>query len=179
MPGVLAAATLMCVAGCGAGRAVDASTPVPYETIVDETYSGLDEARSAVVHDPGSWAALWDRIHRGVSPRPALPPVDFSRHMLIAVATGTRRSGGFSVAVRSMAVQEDRLVVEVLETCPAGGGMASMALTQPVAVVVRHTDDVPVPGQTTPVSEVELAAQPRVRVAATDATPAATTRASG
>ncbi len=138
MSGILTAATLLLVAGCGAGRAVEApaaGASIPYETIVDEAYSGLDEALSEVVHDQGSWGALWDRIHRGVSPRPPLPPVDFSSHMLIAVATGTRRSGGFGIGVRSVAVHESRLVVEVLESCPATGGMVSMALTQPVAVV--------------------------------------------
>jgi hypothetical protein len=138
MSGLLTAATFLFVAACGAGRSVDAQaagSSIPYETILDETYSGLDEALSAVVHDQESWGELWDRIHRGVSPRPPLPPVDFSRHMLIAVATGTRRSGGFGVAVRGVAVHENKLVVEVLETCPARGAMASMALTQPVAVV--------------------------------------------
>jgi hypothetical protein len=135
---MLTAATLLFAAGCGAGRAVDApaaGAPIPYETVLDETHSGLDEALSEVVRDEGSWAALWDRIHRGVSPRPPQPPVDFSRHMLIAVATGTRRSGGFGVAVREVTVREDSLWVEVLETCPAPGAMVTMALTQPVAVV--------------------------------------------
>lgn len=134
----LTAATLLLVAGCGAGRAVEtraAEAPIPYETIVDEAYSGLDEAMSEVVDDPGRWAELWDRIYRGVNPPPALPTVDFSRHMLIAVATGTRRSGGFGVAVRGVAVHDGTLVIEVLETCPAAGGMMSMALTQPVSVV--------------------------------------------
>jgi hypothetical protein len=138
MSGVLTAASFLFVVGCGAGRPGDApaaGVPVPYETILDEAYSGLDEALSEVVQDQGSWAALWGRIHRGVSPQPPLLPVDFSCHMLIAVATGTRRSGGFGVAVREVAVHEDRLVVEVVETCPAKGGMVSMALTQPVAVV--------------------------------------------
>ena len=55
--------------------------------------------------------------------------------MLIAVATGTRRSGGFGIAVRSVAVHENRLEVEVLETCPASGAMVSLTLTQPVEVV--------------------------------------------
>jgi hypothetical protein len=138
MSGFLTAGTFLFVAACGAGRSVDAQAagaPVPWETILDDTHSGLDEALSEVVQDPGGWAALWEHIHRRIEPRPPLPSVDFSRHMLIAVATGTRRSGGFGVAVREVTVHEDRLVVEVLETCPAKGGMVSMALTQPVAVV--------------------------------------------
>jgi hypothetical protein len=135
---MLTVAMLLLAVGCGSGRSVDAQatgTPIPHETILDGPHSGLDEALSEVVQDQGRWAALWERIHRRIEPPPPLPPVDFSRHMLIAVATGTRRSGGFRVAVRGVAIHEDRLVVEVLETCPAEGSMVTMALTQPVEVV--------------------------------------------
>jgi hypothetical protein len=138
MSGVLTAASLLLAVGCGAGSSVDTSpagASVPYETVLSQAYSGLDEALSEVVQDQGTWTALWDRIHSRVEPRPPLPPVDFSRHMLIAVATGARSSGGFGVAVREVAVHEDELVVEVLETCPARGSMVTLALTQPVAVV--------------------------------------------
>jgi hypothetical protein len=135
---MLTAATLLFAVGCGTGRSVDApaaGASIPYETILEGTHSGLDEALGEVVRDQGSWAALWERIHHGVEPRPPLLSVDFSRHMLVAVATGTRSSGGFGVAVRGVSVHEDRLVVEVLETCPAPGAIVTLALTQPVAVV--------------------------------------------
>ena len=138
MWGVLTAAAFLVVAACGAERPGDRQetrSPIAYETILDETHSGLDEALSEVVHDEGRWRELWGQIHRGASPRPPPPPVDFSRHMLVAVASGTRRSGGFGIAVRGVAIHENELEVEVLETCPAAGAMVSLALTQPVAVV--------------------------------------------
>jgi len=135
---MLTTAAFLIAAACGVERSVDgqeARSRVGHETILDETHSGLDKPLSEVVHDEGRWRELWDQIHRGVSPRPPLPPMDFSRHMLIAVATGTRRSGGFGIAVRSVAVYENELEVDVLESCPASGAMVSLALTQPVAVV--------------------------------------------
>jgi hypothetical protein len=55
--------------------------------------------------------------------------------MLIAVATGTRPSGGFSIKVRRVATRGETLEVAVLETCPALGAMVSMGLSQPVEVV--------------------------------------------
>ena len=138
MWGMLTAAAFLFVAACGAERSVDgqeARSPTAFERVLYETYSGVDEALSEVVHDEGTWVELWDQSHRRVSPKPPPPPVDFSHDMLIAVATGTRRSGGFGIAVRSVAVHEHRLEVEVLETCPASGAMVSLALTQPVEVV--------------------------------------------
>ena len=55
--------------------------------------------------------------------------------MLIAVATGTRATGGFDIKIRSIARRGDKLEVVVLETCPAPGARVSMALTQPFEVV--------------------------------------------
>jgi hypothetical protein len=138
MWGILTTAAFLLATACGVERSVDgqeARSPIAYETILDETHSGLDKTVSEVVHDEGRWRELWGQIHRGISPRPPPLPVDFSRHMLVAVASGTRRSGGFGIAVRSVAIHENELEVEVLETCPASGAMVSLGLTQPVAVV--------------------------------------------
>jgi hypothetical protein len=55
--------------------------------------------------------------------------------MLIAVASGTRVSGGFTIKVRRVASHDGKLDVQVLETCPAPGVMTTTELTQPVEVV--------------------------------------------
>jgi hypothetical protein len=141
---VLTATALVLAAGCAAERSVDGeetSASIPYETLLDETQSGLDQPVSEVVRDEATWVELWERIHRGVTPRPSPPAVDFSRHMLIAVATGTRPSGGFDITVRSVVVRDATLEVEVLETCPAPDAIVTMALTRPVEVV--RLDKVP------------------------------------
>jgi hypothetical protein len=132
----LAAAALG--AACAAGGPTQGGGPgeeVPFETILDETSSGLHDLRREVIRDEAGWVRLWEQIHEGVSPRPPRPPVDFSLHMLIVVATGERRSGGFAIAVRSVAMRGDRLEVGVFETCPAPGDRVTQALTQPVEVV--------------------------------------------
>jgi hypothetical protein len=61
--------------------------------------------------------------------------VDFAREMLIAVATGTRPSGGFSIRVTGVTALGDVLEIAVLERCPASGAIVTQALTQPVEVV--------------------------------------------
>jgi hypothetical protein len=130
---VLATAAL--AAACAAGGSTDGGQGLAFETILDEAYSGLSEPLREVVRDEEAWARLWERVYAGVTPRPPRPAVDFSRHMLIAVATGTRPTGGFDVAVRAVAVRDAVLEVEVVSTCPGTGARVSMALTQPVEVV--------------------------------------------
>ena len=107
----------------------------PFETVLAATRSGLDQPRREVIRDAASWARLWAEIHARESPAPPLPPVDFERQMLIAVALGTRASGGFGIRVTSVVVRGDRLEVAVEESCPAKGAMLTLSLTQPVEVV--------------------------------------------
>jgi hypothetical protein len=113
----------------------EAGEELSFETVLDQASSGLGERMREVIRDEDAWARLWESIQGGVTPRPPLPTVDFSRHMLIAVATGARSTGGFGIAVKSVATRGDRLEVRVVETCPPPGAMVIMALTQPVAVV--------------------------------------------
>ena len=135
-PALLAVAALAvaCAAGGPMGGG-EMGEERPFETILNQTTSGLGERTREVIRDEDAWARLWERIQEGVSPRPALPPVDFSRHMIIAVATGARPTGGFGIAVKSVATRGDRLEVRVVETCPPRGAIVIMVLTQPVAVV--------------------------------------------
>ena len=131
---MLAASTLLTAcAAAGPGDAGD--TEHPFEILLAEANSGLAERRREVVRDEAGWARLWADIHEGVTPAPPLPRVDFGLHMLIAVASGTRPSGGFAINVRSVATRGGNLEVAVHETCPAPGAMVTMGLTQPVEVV--------------------------------------------
>ncbi len=143
LPTFAAVALAACVAGTPS-RSGGTPAELSFETILDEATSGLHERRREVVRDEAGWARLWAQIHEGVTPPPAVPPVDFSRDMLIAVATGTRATGGFGIKIRSVARRGDRLEVVVLETCPAPGDRVSMGLTQPVQVVrVERLDQAP------------------------------------
>jgi hypothetical protein len=106
-----------------------------FETVISETHSGLASARREVIRDAASWSRLWAEINAGRTPAPELPAVDFAREMLIAVATGTRPSGGFSIRVTGVTALGDVLEIAVLERCPASGAIVTQALTQPVEVV--------------------------------------------
>jgi len=131
--GLTAAILVACAAGTSGGS--QATIEHPFETLLAEAHSGISERRREVVRDEASWARLWAEIHAGFTPAPPLPAVDFARHMLIAVALGTRPSGGFGVKVRSVASRGERLEVSVAESCPAAGAMVTLSLTQPVEVV--------------------------------------------
>jgi hypothetical protein len=133
--GLALAWSVMLAACAAAGPGDSAGAEQAFETLLSEVHSGIGEKRREVVRDEAGWARLWDEINSVVSPRPPRPPVDFTRHMLVVVASGTRPSGGFAIKVQGVATRGARLEVAVLETCPAPGAMVTMELTQPVEVV--------------------------------------------
>ena len=123
-------------AGCAsAGPSGGSDAEQRVQSVISETQSGLATARREVIRDQASWARLWSEIHANLAPAPGLPAVDFAREMLIAVATGMRPSGGFSIEVTRVATRGDRLEIAVLERCPDADAIVTQALTRPVAVV--------------------------------------------
>jgi hypothetical protein len=132
-------------AACAIGGTADdgpvgqPSAEVPFEPVLHAYHSGLTRPVREVVHDEEAWTRLWEQIHARVTPRPPRPAVDFSSRMLIAVATGTRPTGGFDVAIRTVTVRGDALEVEVFESCPLPDGAVAAALTDPVVVVVLES----------------------------------------
>jgi hypothetical protein len=131
---VAAALAIACAAGSPSGGA-QAGAALAFEPIADESTSGLGVPLREVVRDEARWALLWEQVYAAVTPRPPRPAVDFSRQMLIAVAAGTRPTGGFDIAVQAVSGRGNALQVEVLESCPAPGAMVSAGLTQPVMIV--------------------------------------------
>jgi hypothetical protein len=61
--------------------------------------------------------------------------VDFANELVIAVASGQQRTGGFTIAVDRVTQKESELTVQVVETSPDPNCMTTSELTQPVDVV--------------------------------------------
>ena len=105
------------------------------------TYSGLTARERQVIRDEISWAAIWDQAMSRHSEPPALPPVDFSREMVLFAAMGGRPSGGFTIVVEDVAYQGGRLDVTIAESSPGRFCVVTTALTQPfTAVRVARTE---------------------------------------
>lgn len=138
MIAALALGAAALAAACAAGGPVsspEGEGEIAFEPILQQNASGLGEPLREVIRDEARWAELWSRIHEPVSPAPPPPPVDFSRQMLIVAAAGTRATGGYGIAVRSITLRDGSVEVGVVETCPPRGAMVIMVLTQPVEVV--------------------------------------------
>jgi hypothetical protein len=93
--------------------------------------SGVEGARRLVIRDPDNWSRFWAELGAGIRPE-----VDFTRDLVIAVASGQRKGGGHDIVVQRVTRSGGHLRIKVLETSPGPECMTTAALTQPVDVVV-------------------------------------------
>lgn len=72
-------------------------TPVATSQIDFRRNSGVDNAQNLVIKDSNAWSNLWAQHTRNLFPAPALPVIDFSKKMLVAVFTGKKPNGCFGI----------------------------------------------------------------------------------
>jgi protease stability complex PrcB-like protein len=113
-----------------------ASGSLPIRRIGQWTASGLSTSQRQVIQDDSTYAQFWQALAAGER-----PAVDFSRDVVIAVASGQRPSGGHAIAVERVARAGPGMVVEVVEIVPGPGCWTTQQITQPVDVVVVAAAD--------------------------------------
>lgn len=95
-------------------------------------FSGFTDSARFVVRDSDAWRETWQTIHRPFIPPPAVPPIDFSREMVIVAALGTRSSEGYEVVFENIREDTAGIEVAVRVTEPARGCPVAAVMTQPV-----------------------------------------------
>jgi hypothetical protein len=102
-----------------------------FRTIDKGTQSNVDSARQAVAKTAADFATLW-KTHNYDK---AVPAVDFSREIVVAVFMGSRPTGGFSVEITSVTESGGDVVVGYRERAPAADVVTAQVLTSPFHIV--------------------------------------------
>jgi PrcB C-terminal len=98
-------------------------------------YSGLDKPARLVVRDAVTWRVIWNQIYLRQSPVPPLPPIDFSREMMVVVALGSHSTGGYSILLDGAAeAAKNGIAVIVDSSSPGSNCIVTEAFTQPVDI---------------------------------------------
>jgi hypothetical protein len=153
---LLGTAALACGGAPAPGEpiALPSGTPVEFTRLRAEPYSftyysGMKQPARIVVRDALTWRSVWTQIWSGTSPVPDLPPVDFTREMIVVAALGEHSSGGYGILVEAAVMGEHGLTVQVQTDAPGRSCMTTAAFSQPVDVArfplvsgaVRFVDD--------------------------------------
>jgi hypothetical protein len=136
--------------GCGAGVDLPVQ-PLPQAEQM-RFQSGMATPQRLVIRDPASWATVWPQIvgpHRPILP---VPPVDFTRDVVVIAAMGTRPTGSYSIDVEDVRLYPDEASISVREQSPGARCIVTDVVTAPIAVVL-------VPSFAGPATFVEHASQ--------------------
>ena len=106
--------------------------------------SGYPDSARLIVRDNSAWSTLWTRIVSNHGPTPATPAIDFANEMVIAVAMGTRSSGGYTIRIAAVEQRTDDIAVTVVSTSPGRSCGTTAALTAPMDIVRVPRSDLPV-----------------------------------
>ena len=128
------------IAGCGSesdpqspenlGSQLNGPAPV---TVVQTYFSGITEPTARLILTADDWTRTWNLIHRDVTPRPALPHVDFSTEALVLAGPGTAAASSF--IIEEVQVFERGVVATTVHETYDDRCLVLMALGQPVHVV--------------------------------------------
>lgn len=124
-------------------------TPIPLtrlspDSIAFAQYSGVTQAQNFVIRDAAAWSDLWRQIHANLDSVPPTPNIDFMQEMIVAVALGSRNTGGYNVLLTQATEDAAGILVQAGETSPGSGCFTTQALTQPIDVARVARNDQPV-----------------------------------
>jgi hypothetical protein len=99
--------------------------PVPTVQVYKSKTSAISGRRAEIISRQSRWVEVWDEITASVSPKPALPTVDFENAILIFAAGGELADSCGDIRIESVGRVNGALAVSIVEerrpncTCPA------------------------------------------------------------
>ncbi|WP_294819984.1 protease complex subunit PrcB family protein [uncultured Flavobacterium sp.] len=102
---------------------------ITFEILKQEAYGGREKESTMVITSQSQLTGLYAELGWG-----DVPSVDFEKNNIVALFMGQKNSGGYSIGVKSISIENNVATIKVLETVPAG--MATMAITNPYCIVM-------------------------------------------
>lgn len=127
---------LLLTMSCNNSKAVssNAGEMNEFQVLYQSEYGGSGEEKTEVFTDAESFAQMWNETINAYSNSTEVPEVDFSRKMVVAKHFQSRNSGGTTYEIKSLKNSGNK--TEILYKATAPEGMATMAITNPLLVVV-------------------------------------------
>jgi hypothetical protein len=123
------------------GSQASAKRDMEFEVIDWGDQSGYNEETYLVVKTEAEWAKVWAKHTAPHMPTTPYPEINFSKNMVICAFMGKRPTTGYSICIRRMWAEEERIHVEIAKSGPPENLMVSEVITYPyVCASVERTD---------------------------------------
>lgn len=110
---------------------------ITFEILKQEAYGGREKESTMVITSESQLVSLYNEL--GWSD---MPDVNFEKNSVVALFMGQKSTGGYSIGIKSITVEDKTATIKVMETTPQGGNV-TMALTSPYCIaLIPKTDKV-------------------------------------
>lgn len=113
-----------------------------FEVLYLSEYGGSGEEKTEVITDLEGFKKFWNEAVNLYSDSTIVPEVDFSAKMVVVQHFRSQNSGGTNYEITS--VDQSGNKTEIFYTATAPEGMATMAITSPLMIVVVKKTESPV-----------------------------------
>ena len=129
-------AILAALVSSGCDSPTQPSEPLPITRVTQGIFSNFQTPQRLAIRSQDGLVAAWAQIFGGpLALPPPLPQVDFANEMIVLVASGSKPTSGFVIAVAAAAGTGDIASVTVRSLSPAAGCVTLPAVTEPYDMV--------------------------------------------
>jgi hypothetical protein len=137
---------MLFVAGCSGVSGINGDALHQIEIIESEYYSNYPEdgVVQKVITNKWEFSSEWKKVHKGMSPVPELPAVDFTSKTVVLIMLDTKPTGGYSI--KDIKVEKNRFntFVKYKEVRPGNSCGTTQAITKPYAFVSIPSPEKPI-----------------------------------
>lgn len=130
---------------------------IPFQRLAADFTSGVSQSRQVVIKDAASFAKLWAEHGNNRVPAPAMPSVDFSHQMVLAVFAGQMPTPCYQLTVNRVASQGDKILVEYDVSALQTFAACAQVVSTPMQMVAIERNDAPVEFAQTSAGHVSFA----------------------
>jgi hypothetical protein len=113
--------------------------PLDFNTVDRSAYTGVREPANVVLKDMDTFTRVW---HRLAGPNAAVPAIDFSTSMVVAVFRGMLPNGCYSTEITDVYRTADGINVSRVDTVPGPGTICTQVVVTPAHLVaIPRTDE--------------------------------------
>ncbi|HRE42118.1 MAG TPA: protease complex subunit PrcB family protein [Ignavibacteria bacterium] len=109
---------------------------VYYKSIASGTNAGFSEKYQTVIYNKDAFIKLWNDTYSNHTNKPSIPPINFENQMVVAVYFGFYSTGGASIKINGVSINDLNMKIDVLQTLPGPNCVTTDVITYPFDIVV-------------------------------------------
>lgn len=124
-------ALLATMTGLVAGVGAHAGETLPMRNLSKGGFSGITELQQVVIKEEKAWQEFWTKHSVDAKSAKKIPKVNFDKEMVVAVALGQQRTGGYLVEILRIEKEADKLKITIKRRAPPPDGILLQTVTSP------------------------------------------------